>query len=94
MYIYTYIFIYIYIYIYIVNVVCDYMVDSNCLIKLPDLLEKPLKKISRKKMKKLQELSWNSIIKDNASTRFQENLNIFTFFNDFSCIPIIFLQTF
>ena len=56
----------------------------NWLIKLHIHLEKWLKKISKKKIKKLHKLSGNSVIKDNVSTRFQEHLDIFTFFNDFS----------
>ena len=55
----------------------------NWLVKLHVHLEKRLKKIS-KKDEKLHKLSANSIIKDNVSTRFQEHLDIFTFFNDFS----------
>ena len=35
-------------------------------------------------MKKLHRISGNSGIKDNVSTRFQEHLDLFTFFNDFS----------
>ena len=57
---------------------------KNWLIKLHVHLEKRLKKISKKKIKKLHKLSGNSVIKDNLSTRFQEDLDIFTFFNDFS----------
>ena len=43
-----------------------------------------MKKVSKKKTEKLHKLSENSVIKDNVSTRFQVNLDIFTFFNDFS----------
>ena len=43
-----------------------------------------MKKISKKKIKKLHKLSGNSVTKDNVSMRFQEHLDIFTFFNDFS----------
>ena len=57
---------------------------KNWLIKLHVHLEKRLKKINIKKMKKLHKLSGNSVIKDNVSTRFQEHLDIFTFLNDFS----------
>ena len=57
---------------------------SNWLIKLHVHLEKRLKKISKKKIKKLHKLSGNSVTKDNVSMRFQEHLDIFTFFNDFS----------
>ena len=56
----------------------------NWLIKLHIHLEKRLKKISKKKIKKLHKISGNSVIKDNVSMRFQEHLDIFTFFNDFS----------
>ena len=56
----------------------------NWLINLHVHLEKLLKKISKKKMKKLHKLSGNPVIKDNVSTRFQEHLDLFTFFNDFS----------
>ena len=38
----------------------------------------------KKKMKKLLKLSGNSVIKDNVSMRFQEHLDLFNFFNDFS----------
>ena len=47
-------------------------------------LEKRLKKISKKKIKKLHKLSGNSVTKDNVNMRFQEHLDTFTFFNDFS----------
>ena len=57
---------------------------SNWLIKLHVHLEKQLKKISKKKIKKLHKLSGNSVTKDNVSMSFQEHLDIFTFFNDFS----------
>ena len=57
---------------------------KNWLIKLHVHLEKRLKKINIKKMKKLHKLSGNSVIKGNVSTRFQEHLDIFTFLNDFS----------
>ena len=57
---------------------------SNWLIKLHVNLEKRLKKISKKQMKKLHKLSGNSVMKDNVSMCFQEHLDIFTFFNDFS----------
>ena len=53
---------------------------SNRLIKLDVHLERRLKKINKKKIKKLHKLSRNSVIKDNVSTHFQEHLNIFTFF--------------
>ena len=46
-------------------------------------MEKRLKKISKKKIKKLHKRFENSVIKDNVSTSFQEHLNIFTFLNDF-----------
>ena len=35
-------------------------------------------------MKKLHKLGGNSVIQDNVSMRFQEHLNLFTFFNGFS----------
>ena len=57
---------------------------SNWLIKLQVHLEKRLKKISKKKIKKLHKLSGNSVTKDNVCMRFQGHLDIFTFFNDFS----------
>ena len=53
---------------------------SNWLIKLHVHLERRLKKISKKKIKKLHKISRNSVIKDNVSTHFQEHLNIYTFF--------------
>ena len=56
----------------------------NWLIKLHVHLQKRLKKISKKKIKNLHKLKGNSVIKDNASSRFQEHLDIFTFFIDFS----------
>ena len=56
----------------------------NWLIKLHVHLENRLKKISKKKIKKLNQLSGNSVMKDNVSTRFKQHLGIFTFFNDFS----------
>ena len=52
----------------------------NWLIKLHVHLQKRLKKISKKKIKNLHKLKGNSVIKDNASSRFQEHLDIFTFF--------------
>ena len=66
---------------------------SNWLIKLHVHLEKRLKKISKKKIKKLHKLSGNSVTKDNVSMRFQEHLDIFTFLMIFLFIVIIFLQT-
>ena len=56
----------------------------NWFIKLQVHLEKRLKKIRKKKIKKLHKLSGKSVIKDNVSSRFQEHLDTFTFFNDFS----------
>ena len=56
----------------------------NWLIKLQFHLEKRLKKIRKKKIKKLHKLSGKSVIKDNVSSRFQEHLDTFTFCNDFS----------
>ena len=60
----------------------EYMEDW--FLKLHVHPEKQLKKISKEKLKKLHKLSGNSVIKDNVSTRFQEHLDIFTFFTDFS----------
>ena len=52
----------------------------NWLIKLHVHLEKWLKKLSKKKIKKLYKLSRNSVIKDNVSMRFQEQSRYIYFF--------------
>ena len=64
--------------------ITNYADQINWLIKLHVYLEKRLKKISKKKIKKLHKLSGNSVMKDSVSTRFQDHLDIFTFLNDFS----------
>ena len=56
---------------------------SNWLIKLHVHLEKRLKKISKKKIKKLHKLSGNSVTKDNVSAFSRASRYIY-FFNNFS----------